>query len=142
MLSCAVLTPFRKFHAINIMSKQSSPHSLNDFLKGKSPHTLDLFTHFIQRFEKVGKIEVLPARTMIGIATPRKRIAYVTQLGKDFIHVVFPFDKAYEDNLCFQKIAQVPGDMKQFNHHFRMYSKDDLNDEVLAFMKLAFKEGT
>jgi hypothetical protein len=124
------------------MAKQTSLNSLNDFLKGKSQHTLDLFAHFIQRFEQVGKIEVLPAKTMIGIATPRKRIAYITQLGKDFIHVVFPFTKAYEDNLCFQKIAQVPGDSKQFNHHFRMYAKEDLNNEVMTFMKLSFKEGS
>jgi hypothetical protein len=79
---------------------------------------------------------------MIGIATPRKRIAYITQLGKNFVHVVFPFAKAYEDNLCFQKIAQVPGEVKQFNHHFRMYTKDDVNAEVLSFMKLALKEGS
>jgi len=79
---------------------------------------------------------------MIGIATPRKRIAYVTQLGKNFIHVVFPFDKPHADNLCFQKIAQVPGDEKQYNHHFRMLAKEDLNKEVISFMKLAFKEGS
>ncbi len=79
---------------------------------------------------------------MIGIATPRKRIAYITQLGKSFIHVVFPFEKPYSDNLCFQKIAQVPGDTKQFNHHFRMLAKADINKEVLTFMKLAYKLGS
>jgi hypothetical protein len=142
MLSCAVLTVEKVCSTSKLMAKQRSPNSLNDFLKGKSQHTQDLFACFIQRFEKVGKIEVLPAKTMIGIATPRKRIAYITQLGKDFIHVVFPFPKAYEDNLCFQKIAQVPGDAKQFNHHLRIYTKDDLNDEVMTFMQLAFKEGS
>jgi hypothetical protein len=123
------------------MAKDSIPKTLNDFLKGKSLHTQDLFRHFTLQFQKVGKVEILPAKTMIGIATPRKRIAYVTQLGKDFIHVVFPFGKAYEGNLCFQKIAQVPGDAKQFNHHFRMFRNEDVNDEVRAFMKLAYEEG-
>ena len=116
--------------------------SLDDFLAGKSAYTVDLFRHFIKQFQKIGKIEVLPAKTMIGIATPRKRIAYVTQLGKNFIHVVFPFATAHEDNLCFQKIAQVPGDTNQFNHHFRMLNKDDVNEEVRRFMKLAYEEGT
>ncbi len=78
---------------------------------------------------------------MIGIATPRKRIAYITQLGKNFIHVVFPFKQPYPDNLCFQKIAQVPGDSKQFNHHFRMQFKDDVNKEVMSFMKLSCNSG-
>jgi len=56
--------------------------TLDDFLKGKSEHTLLLFHHFIEQFQKVGKVTVHPAKTMIGIATPRKRIAYITQLGK------------------------------------------------------------
>jgi hypothetical protein len=115
--------------------------SLDHFLKGKSELTLSLFRHFIDEYQKIGKVSVLPAKTMIGIATSRKRIAYVTQLGKNFVHVVFPFEKPHTDNLCFQKIAQVPGDDKQYNHHFRMLSKEDLNKEVISFMKLAFKLG-
>jgi hypothetical protein len=96
----------------------------------------------VSEFNKVGKVSVHPAKTMIGIATPRKRIAYVTQFGKNFIHVVFPFSVPHGDNLCFQKIAQVPGDARQFNHHFRMLSKDDINAEVRKFMKLAWQEGS
>lgn len=126
------------------MAKKTSmgENSLDDFLNGKSELTVSLFHHFVEEYKKIGKISVLPAKTMIGIATPRKRIAYVTQLGKNFIHVVFPFEKPYSDNLCFQKIAQVPGDDKQFNHHFRMLAKEDVNKEVIKFMKLAFKDGS
>ncbi len=116
--------------------------TVDDFLKGKSAHTLELFSHFIDQFQKVGKIEVVPAKTMIGIATSRKRIAYVTQLGKNFVHIVFPFSQPHPDNLCFQKIAKVPGDHEQYNHHLRVFQKDDINREVVAFMKLAYKEGT
>ena len=76
---------------------------------------------------------------MIGISNTHKRIAWVTQSGKNFIHVVFPFRQAYPDNLCFQKIAQVPG-QQQFNHHLRMLNKDDLNGEVMRFMKMAFTQ--
>jgi hypothetical protein len=118
------------------------PESINDFLSNKSEHTIQLFHHFVKEFEDVGNISLHAAKTMIGIATPRKRIAYITQLGKNFIHVVFPFEQPYEDNLCFQKIAQVPGDVKQYNHHFRMYAKEDVNEEVIAFMKLAYKAGS
>ena len=111
-------------------------------IEPKTELTRELYSHLLDEFHKVGKISVIPAKTMIGIATSRKRIAYVTQLGKNFVHVVFPFEKAYTDNLCFQKIAQVPGDVKQFNHHFRMRAKEDVNDEVRKFMKLAFKLGS
>ena len=113
---------------------------LSAFLQGKSEHTLALFHHFIEQYKSIGTIEVLPAKTMIGISNGNKRVAYITQLGKNFIHVVFPFKTAYEDNLCFQKIAQVPGDTRQFNHHFRMLLTEDVNPEVKKFMKMAFEE--
>jgi hypothetical protein len=126
------------------MPIKSSPEEkeLADFLRGKSAHTLALFHHFIKEYQLMGKITVHPAKTMIGIATARKRIAYITQLGKNFIHVVFPFEQPYSDNLCFQKIAKVPGDEKQHNHHLRILRKEDVNDEVKKFMKLAYKMGS
>jgi hypothetical protein len=124
------------------LKTSSGEKALNDFLNGKSEQTVMLFHHFIKEYERIGKITVHPAKTMIGIATARKRIAYITQLGKNFIHIVFPFEQPYPDNLCFQKIAQVPGDDKQFNHHLRILAKEDINDEVKRFMKLAHTLGS
>jgi len=112
------------------------PQHLAEFLAGKSGYTLALFDHFITEFQKIGPVTIHPAKTMIGIANSHRRIVYVTQLGKNFVHVVFPFKERYEDNLCFQKIAQVPGDIQQ-NHHFRMLHTEDVNDEVRKFMRLA-----
>ncbi|HTD98335.1 MAG TPA: hypothetical protein VK668_03580 [Mucilaginibacter sp.] len=114
--------------------------NLSDFLTGKSEHTLMLFNHFINEFQKVAPVTLHPAKTMIGIANSHKRVVYITQLGKNFIHAVFPFKQPYPDNLCFQKIAQVPGDAHQFNHHFRMLQKEDVNEEVIGFMRLAFND--
>ncbi len=111
---------------------------LDDFLAGKSEHTLMLFHHFINEFQKIGPVTIHPAKTMIGLAISHKRVVYITQLGKNFIHVVFPFKHPYPDNLCFQKIARVPGDI-QFNHHFRMLNEEDVNDEVIELMRLAYR---
>lgn len=113
---------------------------LQQFLNGKSAHTLALFEHFINEFKTICPITVHPAKTMVGVANPHKRIAWITQFGKNFLHVVFPFEQPYEDNFCFQKIAQVPG-QQQFNHHFRMLQKEDVNDEVKKFMKIAWNQG-
>ena len=113
--------------------------SLKDFLQGKSELTTSLFWYFVRTFQKVGKVTVHPTKSMIAFAAS-KRIAYVIQLGKDFVDVVFPFDQPYEDNLCFRKIAQVPG-TQQFNHHLRIMSKEDVNKEVQHFMKLAYQKG-
>ena len=116
------------------------PKTLEELTKGKSEHTVDLLHHFIQEFRNVGDITIRPSKTMIGIATSRKGICYVTQLGRNFIHVVFTFKEPYPDNLCFLKIAQVPG-QQQFNHHCRIFLKEDVNREVKKFMKLAFELG-
>ena len=115
--------------------------TIADFLSGKSPHTIELFDHFVAAFQSIGLIELHAAKTMIGISNSHKRIAWITQLGRNFIHVIFPFKEPHYDNLCFTKIAQVPGDYKQFNHHFRMLFPTDVNDEVMRFMKLAYDEG-
>jgi hypothetical protein len=124
-----------------MLRKAHSPDqakTLDEFLDGKTPHTRRLFNHFVQEFKKAGNVTIQPAKTMIGIANDHKRIAYITQLGKNFIHVTFPFRQPYPDNLCFQKIAQVPGE-QQYNHHFRMLAIEDVNDEVRKFMKLAIQ---
>ena len=110
---------------------------LNKFLVGKSEQTLLLFNHFIAEYQKLATITIHPAKTMIGIANAHRRIAWATQLGKNFVHVVFPFKQEYPDNLCFQKIAQVPGDV-QCNHHLRIFLPEDVNEEVLYYMRLAY----
>ena len=123
----------------NNQSHSCGDKVLADFLKGKSEHTLSLFWHFADYYQQIGKVTIHPTKTMIAFAA-RTRIAFVTRLGKDFVDIVFPFTEAYNDNLCFHKIAQVPGS-RQFNHHFRMYSIDDINEEVKQFMKLAHQLG-
>jgi hypothetical protein len=122
-------------------SVEAPGQSIGSFLAGKTAYACQLAEHFIAEYNEIGKVTVHPAKTMIGIATSRKRVAYITQIAKNFIHVVFPFEQPYPDNLCFQKIAQVPGDQKQFNHHFRMLAKEDVNDEVRKFMRMAYEAG-
>ena len=112
---------------------------LADFLKNKSEHTVSLFWHLIGEYQIIGKVTIHPTKSMIALAG-KTRFAYIIKLGKNFIDVVFPFKEPYNDNLCFHKIAQVPGS-QQFNHHFRMCSKEDINEEVLHYMKLAYETG-
>jgi len=112
--------------------------TIEGFLKGKSIHTLALFHHFVNMFQQLAPVTLHPTKTMIGISNGHKRIAWITALGKNFVHVVFPFSQPYNDNFCFIKIAQVPG-THQYNHHFRMLLPEDVTDEVLAFMKLALQ---
>ncbi|MET3879749.1 hypothetical protein [Chitinophaga sp. OAE865] len=116
---------------------QNNDPLLHAFIAGKSAQTLALLEYFIAQYEKLGKIYLYPVKSMIGIGVSDKRVAWVTQLGKNFVHIVFPFEKSHLDNLCFRKIAQVPGRHRQFNHHFRMYLPEDINEEVQGFMRLS-----
>lgn len=120
-------------------NKPGSAPTLEGFLEGKSGQTLQLFHHFINTYATLAPVALHPTKTMIGIRNGDRTIAWITTLGKNFVHVVFPFAQPYNDNLCFIKIAQVPG-TTQYNHHFRMQALDDVNDEVVQFMRLALKD--
>lgn len=118
------------------MKKEPGTPTIDHFLQGKSAQTLALFLHFTNTYATLAPVAFLPAKTMIGIKYGKRRVAWITALGKNFVHVVFPFKQSYPDNLCFIKIAQVPGTAK-YNHHFRMYATDDVTEEVVQFMRLA-----
>ena len=123
---------------------QNQVHSCNDrvlddFLDNKSSHIISLFWHFVAAYQQIGNVTIHPTKTMIAFAA-KTRIAYVIRLGKNFVDVVFPFDRPYPENLCFRKIAQVPG-QQQYNHHLRLLQPDDVNAEVKKFMKKAYDLG-
>jgi hypothetical protein len=112
---------------------------LSDFLNGKSLHTVGLFNHLVDEFHQIGDVKVQALKSMISFGS-RTKFAYVIQLGKNFVDVVFPFKQAYTDNLCFNKIKPVPGS-DDFNHHLRIYLPEDINDEVRSYMRLAYANG-
>ncbi|WP_245446938.1 DUF5655 domain-containing protein [Mucilaginibacter celer] len=124
----------REFKATNQVHS-CRDRELSEALAGKTPHTIDLFDHLVDEYLQMGDIKVYPTKSMIALGA-RVNFAYISQLGKNFIDVVFPFNEVYEDNLCFSKIKQVPG-TNQHNHYFRMFFKEDINDEVRSYMRLA-----
>lgn len=111
--------------------------TLDEFLNGKSPHSVGLFNHLVDEFNSIGAVTIHPLKSMIAIAGERK-FAYVIQLGKNFIDVVLPFNQPYTNNLCFIKIKQVPG-TNDYNHHLRIFSPDDINDEVRHYIRLGYQ---
>lgn len=119
---------------------RSKERALEDWFVGKPPAMRALFDHFIREYNRIGKVTVRPAKTMIVVTTPRKGIAYAV-VKKTAIDITFPFKQAYPDNLCFHKIAKVPIGTPQFNHHLRMTRKEDVNQEVRKFMKMAYEFG-
>ena len=113
--------------------------TLDDFLAGKSDHTIDLFLYFIEEYKRIGEFVLHPARSRIGFAA-KIRFGYFHRLGKDFVDVVLTFNKPYHDNLCFYRIGEVPGG-KIYQHYLRIMQKEDVNDEVRKYMKMALDLG-
>lgn len=113
--------------------------TLDDFLIGKSEQTIELFWHFIEEYKKIGEFELHPAKSRIGFAA-RTRFGYIHRLGKDYVDVVFTFNEPHDDNLCFYRIGEVPGG-KIFQHYLRIIQKEDVNDEVRKYMKMAWVSG-
>ncbi|ATP55000.1 hypothetical protein CPT03_00205 [Pedobacter ginsengisoli] len=113
--------------------------SLSEFLQGKSAMSIELFDHFVSCYQQLGDVKFHATKTMIAFSS-RINFAYIIQFGKNFIDVVFPFKQPYEDNLCFRKIKPVPGS-DDYNHHIRIYYKEDINDEVLKYMYMAYENG-
>ncbi|MEE4259554.1 MAG: DUF5655 domain-containing protein [Bacteroidales bacterium] len=119
-------------------------HSCNDrtvdsFLEGKSYEVIELFRYFVEEYQKLGGFVLHPAKSRIAFAA-KIRFGYIARVGKDFMDVALTFNKAYHDNLCFYRIGQVPGG-KIFQHYIRLTHKDDLNEEVRKFMRMALQAG-
>ncbi|RZL21750.1 MAG: hypothetical protein EOO96_24185 [Pedobacter sp.] len=107
-----------------------------DFLNGKTEYRLGLFRFFIAQINDIGIVQLHAKKSMFALHSTLD-FAYITQFGKNFIHIVLPFNKPFDENLCFVKIAKIPG-ASQYNHYLRIYAKEDLNEEVRHFLKLAF----
>lgn len=111
--------------------------TVEDFLAGKSSHTVELFHYFIKEYKAIGDFVLHPAKSRIAFVA-QIRFGYIHRLGKDFVDVVLQFNQPYYDNFCFHKIAGGPD---SYNHYFRLYSKDDLTDEVKEYMRKALEAG-
>ncbi len=123
----------------------NSQHSCNerelsDFTKGKSEHSLALMNNFLEEYSKIGEFVLHPSRSRIAFAA-RIRFGYIHRIGKNFVDVVLTFREAFEDNYCFYRIGEVPGGT-YYQHYLRIEQKEDVNEEVKHFMKLAHERGS
>jgi len=115
----------------------SEEKNLSGLLNGKTEYTLRLFRFFMEQLAEFGEMNLRATKSMIVIESTTG-FAYITQLGKNFVHVVIPFNQPHDDNFCFTKIARVPG-TNQYNHHLRIYFEEDVNEEVKGFLRMAME---
>lgn len=116
-----------------------SDRSIQSFLSGKSETSIILFEKLVDSFERIGPIQLYATKSMIVISAD-SGFAYIIAMGKTFLDVVLPFKEPFEDNLCFRKIVLVP-ETNDYNHHLRIMLPEDLNEEVLGYLKKAYANG-
>jgi hypothetical protein len=100
---------------------------------------IELFRYFVEEYRKIGDFVLHPAKSRIAFAA-KIRFGYLARVGKDFIDIALTFNNAYQDNLCFYRIGEVPGG-KFFQHYIRLKHKDDINKEVRKYMQMALQLG-
>ena len=119
---------------------RSKSRSLTDWFKDKPIEIHKNFDNFVKQYKAIGDVTVRGAKNMIVITTKRKGIAYIVP-RKSFIDIVFPFDDAFLDTLCFHKVVQSPAGKKEFNHYLRLMAKEDVTKEVKGYMAEAYRRG-
>jgi hypothetical protein len=108
-----------------------------DFLRGKTEKVLSLYQHFLDQYRTIGDFRIHPSKSMLSLAK-NTRFCMVYKLGRNFMDVYIPLSKVYADTLCFHKIGHV-GE-KQTNHWLRIYEPEDVNEEVMFYMRMAYQE--
>ena len=114
-------------------------NTVDNFLANKTEKAIELYDYIITEFGKIGDFELHPAKTRIAL-NKKMRFASINRLGKNFLDGHLVFTEKFDGSPCFHRIEIVT--KRAFVHHFRLYSKDDLTDELKKYMRLAYKIGT
>jgi hypothetical protein len=111
--------------------------SEDDHLHKANPRTVDLYMQFKALIESCGPIIVVPAKTRIGFQV-RMIFAAVNQFkGNGFdAHVVLA---RRLENPRFRKIETVSA--RNHVHHFTVTRKEDIDAEMLEWIKEAYAVG-
>lgn len=112
-------------------------HSCGDFsveavLDGKSPHAIALYHRFAEAIHEIGPVIIAPTKTRIGFQV-RMIFAAVNALTKNYLraHVVLA------RRLDSPRFIRIEGHV----HHFRISSVEEIDDEVVSWLKEAYSVG-
>lgn len=113
-------------------------NTVGEFLADKTDISLNLYKQLISEFKNIGDFELHPAKTRIAL-NKNMRFASINKLGKDYLDAHLVFTQRFEDSLCFHKIDTVTDNAHV--HHFRLYHKEDITDELIMYLERAYKIG-
>lgn len=110
---------------------------VEDFLRGKDAKAVALYEAFAALVRECGPVKLAPAKTRIGFQV-RMIFAAVNKLGRNGLdaHVILT---RRLDHPRFTRIEEISPTC--YVHHFRIKEPSELDDEVRAWLKEAYRVG-
>lgn len=113
------------------------PWTVSAFLDGKGPRARELFDSFVGLVRSIGPFDLAPAKTRVGFMV-RVRFAGVQRLSDRGMTAGFWLKRRIE-NPRFTKVEHLGHD--DWIYTFRVTSPEELDDEVLGWMREAYDVG-
>jgi hypothetical protein len=107
------------------------------FLDGKGPRARELFDSFVRLVGTIGPFDFAPAKTRVGFMV-RVRFAGIQRLSDRGMTAGFWLKRRIESPR-FTKVEHLGRD--DWIYTFRVTSPDELDDEVLGWMREAYDVG-
>lgn len=111
-------------------------YTLREHLNGKSPHSIALFREFAKLVKRCGPVRVVPEKTRIAFQVRMSFAAVSLRRDRVIGHVVLA---RHLDNPRFTKVECISP--RNHVHSFCFYSQAELNSEVLAWVREAYRVG-
>lgn len=126
----------RKF-AIRNQWHSCGRYTVRDYLKNKSPQAIALYRRFVALVKKCGPVIVVPVKTRISFQV-RMNFAAVDRLNNSSLYAHVVLARPHK-NPRFSKVESFSP--RNHVHHFLIRSLEELDDEVLSWLKEAYEVG-
>jgi hypothetical protein len=125
-----------RFFANRKQSHFCSRYTLREHLAGKSPVAVALFRDFTKLVKRCGPVRVVPEKTRIAFQVRMSFAAVSLRRDRIVGHVVLA---RRLENSRFTKIEYISP--RNHVHSLRFYSREELDREVLAWLREAYRVG-
>lgn len=111
-------------------------YTVAEHLKGKSSQVKSMYERFVELVKSCGPVEIVPAKTRIGFQV--RMIFAVLSVNKSGLACHVVLSRRLEDPR-FTRIESLSP--RNHVHHFRIRALEELDDEVVAWLKEAYQVG-
>ncbi|TAK52498.1 MAG: hypothetical protein EPO24_15205 [Bacteroidetes bacterium] len=112
-------------------------YTVKEFFNGKPKEMYALYKYYLHEFKKFGPVIVHPVKTRIAFMV-EVRFSGVTRVGKNFLASGLWLTEPHP-NKKFSRIEKIADNC--YLHRFKLYRKEDIDDELRAFMRMAYAVG-